>query len=418
MFVFMFSLPAFATVVVTSPANGSTVSPAVPVIATANTSTCSKGIASVGVYVDNNLLYVTSGTSLNATLTLPTGKHNVVVQAWDYCNGTTATPIALNVSEQAEVAVSSPANNSTVSSPVSFAASATTGCAQGVSASGIYVDNNLAFKEAGANLNTQLAMAPGQHAVVVQAWDNCGGVSKTPLDLKVGGTTVYNLQSNGNWNQWGELAPVYDICTECSGVTWSMVPNQKNISLSGSSTQFNVGGSIPYSDVLWSNPVLGQGNTRGLTDANHALLPTLHNFTLNADVYVTNLAVTQDLELDINMYIDGIGMEWGTQCDHLADGDWDLWDNANASWFSSGIPCNLNDRAWNHVAIQVQRESDNSLLYQSITVNGVTSTINRTVPPFSVPSGWWGMTVNYQMDGNYRMASNTTYVDNMNFTYW
>jgi hypothetical protein len=66
----------------------------------------------------------------------------------------------------------------------------------------------------------------------------------------------------------------------------------------------------------------------------------------------------------------------------------------------------------------MQREPNNDLLYQSITVNGVTSVINKTVAPFPVPQGWWGMTVNYQMDGNYRMASNTTYIDKMNFTYW
>jgi hypothetical protein len=70
------------------------------------------------------------------------------------------------------------------------------------------------------------------------------------------------------------------------------------------------------------------------------------------------------------------------------------------------------------VTIQVQREANNDLLYQTISVNGVTYNINQTVAPFSVPSGWWGATVNYQMDGNYDQASNTTYVDNMNITYW
>ncbi len=68
--------------------------------------------------------------------------------------------------------------------------------------------------------------------------------------------------------------------------------------------------------------------------------------------------------------------------------------------------------------MQVQREADNTLLYQTISVNGVVYSINRTMPPFSVPVGWYGMTVNYQMDGNYRQSANTTYLDNTNFTYW
>jgi len=167
---------------------------------------------------------------------------------------------------------------------------------------------------------------------------------------------------------------------------------------------------------LFSNPILGQGSWIN-TDSNHTLIPKLHNFTVNADIYVTNPAVTQAIELDINMYLNSLGLEWGTQCNHLADNSWDYWDNVNAHWVSSGAPCKLNS-GWNHVTLQVQRESNNWLLYQTITMNGVTYTLNKSVPPMWVPSSWYGMTLNYQMDGNYNMSSNTTYVDNLNVTYW
>jgi len=66
----------------------------------------------------------------------------------------------------------------------------------------------------------------------------------------------------------------------------------------------------------------------------------------------------------------------------------------------------------------VQRESDNSLLFQSITLNGVKSVINKTYGVSSAPSNWWGITVNYQMDGNYKQVPYTTYLDNFNFTYY
>jgi hypothetical protein len=69
------------------------------------------------------------------------------------------------------------------------------------------------------------------------------------------------------------------------------------------------------------------------------------------------------------------------------------------------------------VTIQAQRESDNSLLFQSITLNGVTSNINQRYAPGTAPSGWWGITVNYQMDGNIKQTANTTYLDNFSFTY-
>lgn len=415
-----FTAPAFATVVVSTPSNGQTVGSPAQFVASASTTTCSYGVAAMGVYVNNSLKYVGTGSSLNTPISLSPGTYNAVVQEWDNCGGSTYAQMAINVTSQTGVFVSSPANNSTVSSAASFAATAASGCPQGVASMGIYVDNGLAYVAGGAKLNTQLNLAGGTHKAVVQEWDYCGGASSTQVNINVQnvGTTISNLQASGGWNSWGEFAPAYAICSPCSGVTWYMGQHVNSPSLSGNATQFTIGGTTPYSDVLWSNPIMGQGSTQNLADNARTLIPNLHNFTFNADVYVTNMAVTQDLEFDVNMYLYGVGMEWGTQCNHLADGDWDIWDNVNATWDSTGVPCNLNNNAWNHVSFQVQRESNNDLLYQSITVNGVTSNINRTYAPFPVPGGWYGITVNYQMDGNHSQAANTTYVDNLGLTYW
>jgi Bacterial Ig domain len=415
-----FSAPAFATVVVTSPTNGATVGPSVHYAATATTSTCSKGVASMGVYVDNQLLYVVNGTTVNTTLTVDAGGHNTVVEEWDYCGGATFVSMQINVSTQSGVYVTSPANNSTVSSPANFTATATSTCAKGVASMGIYVNNQLVYVVQGASLNTQVTLNPGAQHTVVEEWDYCGGATYTPINLTVesSGTVLSNLQASSGWNSWGELAPAYDICSPCSGVNWSMWEHQSSPSVSGNSSRFNLGGSVPYSDVLWSLPVLGQNTTQNIPDTGHTLLPSLHNFTYDAYVYITNFPVTQVLEFDINMYMNGVGMIWGNQCNHLGGGEWDVWNNAAAAWVSTGVPCNLNNNAWNRVTIQVQRESDNTLLYQSITVNGVTSNINMTSAPFSVPSGWWGVTLNYQMDGNFEQASNATYMDNFSLTYW
>ena len=423
MLVFTAALPAFATVLVSSPSNGATVSSNVQFVATANTTTCSKGVASMGIYVDNKIEYLVNGINLNTTLSMAAGTHTVAVQEWDLCGGATATPLTLNVNTTDVVAVSLPLAGATVSSPVPYVATANASCSKGVAAMGVYVNNQLAYKVAGGSINTSLPLSTGSQNTVVQEWDNCGGSSAKAVPVTVGGTngkTIANVHLLSGWNQWGELAPNYGICNApCNGeVTWSMYQNDTTFSLSGHSTQFNLGGTTPYSDALWSNPVLGQGNLQGLNDPNHLILPTLHNFTLDTYVYVTNLPVTQDLEFDINWYMNGVGMEWGTQCDHLADGSWDIWDNVNAKWFSSGVPCVLNNAAWNHVVVQVQREPNNDLLYQTITVNGTVNNINKTVAPFPVPAVWYGMTVNYQMDGNNKQTAYTTYLDKTNFTYW
>jgi hypothetical protein len=192
----------------------------------------------------------------------------------------------------------------------------------------------------------------------------------------------------------------------------------KTPSLSGDATQFNIGGTTPYADVLWSNPLIGANSTQGLPDSGHTLLPTLHNFTYDVYFYPTNLGVTQVLEFDISMYFNGLGLIWGNQCNILGGHEWDIWDNVGHHWVSSGVACNPVNNAWNHLTIQVQRESDNSLLYQSITLNGVTGNINRRYTPGGAPGSWWGITVNFQMDGNVDQASYTTFLDNFVFTYW
>lgn len=412
----LFTAPAFATVSVTSPSNGETVGPAVQFIASATT-TCSKGVASMGVYVDNNLMYTADASSINTWVSVSAGTHNTVVEEWDYCGGVSTAARTVTEATQSGVSVSSPANNSTVSSPASFVATATTSCSKGVASMGIYVNNQLAYQVQGAKLNTQLALSGGSQKAVVQEWDNCGGAASTPVNITVGGTTLSAIQGYSGWNQWGELPPVYATCSPCSGVSWSMGQHSSAVSLSGNATKFTIGGTTPYADVLWSNPIMGQGSAN-LPDTGHTLMPNLHNFTYDAYVYVTNASITQSLEFDINMYLNGVGMEWGTECNHLADGVWDIWNNVEAKWVPTGAPCNLINNGWNHVTLQVQRESNNDLLYQTITMNGVTYNINQTVAPFAVPSGWYGMTVNYQMDGNYQMASNTTYLDNFNVTYW
>jgi len=419
-----FAAPAFATVTVISPTNAQTLTSPVHFLATATTSSCAKGVASVGVYSDNTLIVVQNGTSLSANVPLTVGKHNTVVEEWDYCGGATFTPIALNVTDQAGIFLTSPTNNSIVASPATFIATATTTCSKGVASMGVYVNNSLVHVENGAKLNTQLPLSAGNQHATVEAWDYCGGATYTPLALTVqqAGTTLSNLQASLGWNSWGQGPPNYVDCSPspCNGFQFSHTPSVSTPSLSGNATQFTLGGSsgtAPWGDVLFSLPVLGQFSTQGFPDTGHTLLPTLHNFTYDAYFYVTNAAVTQVLEFDISMYMNGAGMIWGTQCNHLGGGEWDIWDNVGAKWVSTGVPCNLVNNAWNHVTLQVQRQPDNSLLYQSITLNGNTANIGKTYPSFTVPISWWGVTLNYQMDGNSKQSANVTYLDNFSFTY-
>jgi Chitobiase/beta-hexosaminidase C-terminal domain len=91
------TMPLMAGVLVSSPADGSTVTRPVHYMASATTTTCSKGVASMGVYVDSKLIDVVDGSKLNVSLPVAPGKHETVVEEWDRCGGATLTKLAIAV---------------------------------------------------------------------------------------------------------------------------------------------------------------------------------------------------------------------------------------------------------------------------------------------------------------------------------
>jgi hypothetical protein len=416
----LFVPASFAGVNVAAPGNNTTVQSPVHFSASAGSTSCSKGVASMGIYTSPGVLaYVTNGTSLSTDLTLISGTYNTVLQQWDFCGGAATTPITITVSNTTGVHVSAPANNSTVTSPVHFAATATTTCSKGVASMGIYTaPGQKAYVGAGSSLSTDLTLPAGTYDTVVEEWDNCGGASVTPVNILVGGNTFSGLQASGGWTGYGELAPNYAICTICgSGITWSMKQGITSPSLSNKAAQFSIGGATPYSDALWNNHLIGDGSSQGLPDTDHTLVPTIHNFTYDVYFYGTSLETAQSIEFDVAQFFDGLGFMFGTECRIVQGQQWAVWDNVNAKWYPTGIPCKPVDNAWNHLTIQFQRTSDNQLLYQSFTLNGTTSTVNLKYPPFSAP-GWWGIVVNFQLDGNYKQAPYSVYLDNLNLTYY
>jgi len=116
-FLLSFAASAFATVTVTSPSPGSTVTSPVHYVASATTSTCSTGVASMGIYVNNKLVYVVNATKMDHLLTLAAGYEHTVVEEWDHCGGASYTTINLTVKSSTPSAptVSISANPSSIS---------------------------------------------------------------------------------------------------------------------------------------------------------------------------------------------------------------------------------------------------------------------------------------------------------------
>jgi major membrane immunogen (membrane-anchored lipoprotein) len=426
---------ALGGVNVVSPSPNSTVSSPVKYLATAS-SACSKGVASVGIYTaDNVLAYRQNGSALNTALNLNPGTYNTTVQSWDNCGGTAKTPVSITVtdSSHAGVSVTAPANNSTVTSPVNFVASAQSSCAKGVSAMGIYpAAGNLAYKVNGATLDAIISLGNGDHSVVVQEWDNCGGTSTTAVNLTVGSggsgsglpsnaKTFVNLHSLGGWQGYALLPPNYPLCTWCSPsgpeTTWSWTTGVNSPALSGNATKTTVGGKTIYSDAFWNNKLIGDFSSQGLHDDNKTLVPALHNFVYDVWFYGENLEVSEALEFDLNQFMSGKGFIWGHECRIKGGHEWDIWDNVNEHWIKTGIPCHPVSGKWNHLVLRVERTSDDKVLFKTIELNGQVASVNHQEDN-RAKLGWYGVTVNYQIDGDNYQTPYTVYLDKFNFSYW
>jgi hypothetical protein len=279
----------------------------------------------------------------------------------------------------------------------------------------------LAYVVNGASLNYSLALGAGTYNTVVQEWDGCGGASTTPITITVsgGGKSFTNLQSSGGWSGYGQRAPDFVDCSPspCKNITFSMTKAVKSPTMSGSSSAYYLAGTVPYGDSLWNNHLIGDLSSQGLPDTNHTLVPQYHNFTYDVYFWLGNPGLSQAMEFDLNQFFNSMGFIWGHECRIAGGNEWDVWDNVNSHWVATGIPCYPNANSWNHLVLQVQRTSDNKLLYQSITLNGVTHTLNQYYNHGSAPSSWWGVTINFQMDGDSKQSPYTAYLDKLNFTY-
>jgi hypothetical protein len=183
-----------ATVTVTSPSTNNNIGSPVHYVASA-TSSCSKGVAAMGIYTAPFVLaYSVKGAKLDTKLTLAPGTYNTVVQEWDNCGGATKTSVPITVTPRASVSVSSPLPNGKVGSPVHFVAKGASSCAKGVASMGIYTaPGHLAYTVRGAKLDTKLTLHPGTYDTVIHEWDNCGGSASTLVTITIasGGANVF-----------------------------------------------------------------------------------------------------------------------------------------------------------------------------------------------------------------------------------
>ena len=99
---------AFAGVTVSSPAPGSTSASPVHFVASA---TSANPITAMRIYVDNISVYLVSASKLDTLVTMSTGGHSVVVQAWDSTGAVFKAPFSLTVSSSTATPTPTPVSS-------------------------------------------------------------------------------------------------------------------------------------------------------------------------------------------------------------------------------------------------------------------------------------------------------------------
>lgn len=180
------------TVTICSPTNGSTVTSPVEVTAAA---TDSATVSNMQIYVDGKAVYTKTGTtSIDTPVTLAAGTHRLTVQAKDSA-GYFKSTVNVTVSNSGggggtcsgttnrTITICSPADGSTVDSPVELDAIATDSSA--VSYMQVYLDNVKVYEKTNTkSISTTLSTSSGTHRLTVQAKD-AGGIYKTTINFTV-----------------------------------------------------------------------------------------------------------------------------------------------------------------------------------------------------------------------------------------
>jgi len=171
------------SVSMTSPSNGATV--VSPVHMSASASGGKYAVSAVWIYVDNQPVYKTASSSVDADIPLSAGSHHIVPVAWNAIGQVAVQSLYITVATSVGVSIASPSAGATVGSPVKFAASAAAP-GRAINAMRIYVDSNNVYTVAASTINTALALSQGVHNINIQAWDSSGAVYTKAMNITVG----------------------------------------------------------------------------------------------------------------------------------------------------------------------------------------------------------------------------------------
>lgn len=246
---------AFATVTVTTPANHATVTSPVKYVASATTSTCSKGVASMGIYVDNKLVYVVDATKLDTQISMAVGAEDTVVQEWDKCGGASKTAIDITVKSSTATVSSvsvtpSPASLKT-GETLQFTATAkySNGTTANVTSSAAWTSSNTSVATIDSS-GLATALAAGLTTISAKV---SGVAGSAPLTVSVASSTAVNI-------------PTFHVDANRSGLNsgeTTLTPSNVNPSSFGKLFSYTIAG-YEYGEPLVMSNVSIKGATHNV----------------------------------------------------------------------------------------------------------------------------------------------------------
>ncbi|MBV8436094.1 MAG: hypothetical protein JOY95_01100 [Silvibacterium sp.] len=318
----------------------------------------------------------------------------------------------------ASVTVSSPINGTSVSSPFTLSANASTCSLQQVAAMGYSFDNS---PDAAIVNNTwiqaNVSSATGFHTLHVKAWGNQGAVCVADVALYV------TVSSTGpSVPSWATSVSAIQTLSNWTGV------NDSNTGGGYSAGSTNLTGSPSLSGQArqFSSQLASYGGVRYYATFGDDESAT--NFLYDGYIYLDNSASRiGNLEMDMNQVMpNGQTVIFGVQCDGFTS-TWDYTANTGSAWapvdqwIHSSAYCNprtWSRKVWHHVQIQYSRDNSGNVTYSTVWLDGYQMNINATV--FSAFALGWGpsLLTNFQVDAVGSGGSPIVYLDNLTIYRW
>jgi PKD repeat protein len=180
--------PSSSGVTIASPGNSETVNWPTPIVASANSGT---GVSAMQVLLDSSVAYAAHGDTINTTLKVFTGTHQISVQSLDAAGIPTATASLTVDAEPSDIA---PTANVIVTAMPNISPTTVLGCtAASTDPDGFVSGLQLEYSD-GSKFSTPAALetfaSPGTYTVTATATDNFGATSTTSTTFTVSGGSL------------------------------------------------------------------------------------------------------------------------------------------------------------------------------------------------------------------------------------